>query len=169
MISLLRALCATRVDAHRRRRARVVVLIFPLVFLVACAEPSTAKYVLCSAMSGTIVLNGAPVADARVVRRYHWHWGDKRATDEVTTDKLGRFALREITGSSMSAWLPHQPHITQEIDVFVGTQKYEIWAGDKFSYDAGYELTGKPKPLRFDLLGKAVTHEHVVGRFSMEP
>lgn len=128
-----------------------------------------AKYVLCSAMSGTIVMNGAPVADARVVRRYDWHWGNQRATDETVTDKNGRFSLPEITGKSMSAWLPHQANIDQDIEVYVGTQNYEIWAGNKFSYDADSELKGKPKPLRFDLLGKAVTHEHIVGRYSMEP
>jgi len=146
-----------------------VALILPSFFFVACAESSMAKYVLCSAMSGTVVLNGAPVADARVVRRYDWHWGNQRATDETVTDKQGNFSLPEIVGKSMSAWLPHQPNIDQDIEVYVGAQKYEIWAGNKFSYEPNSELKGKPKPLRFDLLGKPVTHEHIVGRYLMEP
>ncbi|HPG61271.1 MAG TPA: hypothetical protein PK586_04640 [Casimicrobium sp.] len=160
---------ATRSNAHPWQCKRLIALFFPLFFLVACAESSMAKYVLCSAMTGTIVMNGAPVADARVVRRYDWHWGNQRASDETVTDKQGRFSLPEITGKSMSAWLPHQPNIDQDIEVYVGAQKYEIWAGNKFSYEPGSELKGKPKPLRFDVLGKAVTHEHIVGRFSMEP
>ena len=51
---------ATRSNAHPWQCKRLIALFFPLFFLVACAESSMAKYVLCSAMTGTIVMNGAP-------------------------------------------------------------------------------------------------------------
>lgn len=120
------------------------------------------KYVLCSPMSATIFMNGTPVPNARVERRYKWHWGDKSGVDKTVTDAQGRFSLPQVDGTSMTGWLPHEPNIEQDIDVYVGDQKYEIWAGSKRDYKLNYEFEGMPSPLRFDLKGEPVTPKYSI-------
>jgi len=137
---------------------------FLTTFLNTCSEPFAPSYVLFSQISGTISLNGIPVTGARVSRTYHWDWGNTGAVDETLTDKQGNFTLPEITGRSISAWIPHQPNIDQRIEVFTEEREYEIWSGNKFSYESNSELTGKSNFLRFDLLGEPITHEHIVYR-----
>jgi hypothetical protein len=116
-------------------------------------------------------MNGVPVPDARVERRYNWRWGEKAATDEVVTDKNGRFNMPEISASSMTAWLPHEIVIEQDVDVYVGTQKYQVWGGWKRSYKLNDELeqNGKPIKLRVELTAKTTQFGKSVGRFTLEP
>lgn len=127
-----------------------------------------AKYVLFSPVSGTVYLNGVVVPDARVERRYYWRWGNVRATDEVTTDKQGRFSLEAITGKSATAWLPHEPVIEQDIDIYVKGQKYQVWGSTKRSYEVNSELGGKTIKIRIELTAEVVEYGKTLGRFTIE-
>jgi hypothetical protein len=129
-----------------------------------------AKYVLFSPVSGTVYMNGVIVPNARVERRYNWRWGEKKAVDETVTDKQGRFSLPEITGTSMSAWLPHEPYVEQDIDVYVDGKKYPVWGGVRRAYSLNHELGGKPATkLRIELTAEATEHVNTAGRFTIEP
>lgn len=152
----------------KRLRARWACLLL-LVALAFGIETSMEKNVLCSPMTATLLLNGVPVAGARVVRRYHWRLTDREGVDEVSSDASGKFALAQVSGRSLFAWLPHQPVIDQDIEVHVGERKYEIWTGAKLSYRLNSELEGKPNPLQFELHGQPVTHEHIVARLVVAP
>ena len=150
---------------HRSKRLRALWACPLLLVALACGiETSMASNVLCSPMTATLLFNGVPVAGAKVVRRYHWRLTDREGIDEVTSDASGKFALPQVSGRSLIAWLPHQPVIDQDIEVYVGEQKYEIWSGAKLSYRRNAELEGKPSPLQFELHGVPVTHEHIVAR-----
>lgn len=134
-----------------------------------------AKYVLFSAVSGTVYLNGAAVAEARIERKYYWRWSNERASDETTTDAQGRFSLKQIEASSMSAWLPHEPYVEQSILVHYRGQQYEVWGYDKRNYSTNGELDGKAIKLRIELtldlkrFGDPQYFGRAVGRFTFEP
>ena len=76
-----------------------------------------------------------------------------------------------VTASSFTAWLPHEAVIEQDVDVYVGSQKYQVWGGWKRSYDLNYELgqNGKAIKLRIELNSENVQYRHAVGRFTLEP
>jgi hypothetical protein len=151
MISLLRALFATRFDANRRRGARFIALIFPIFFLVACAESSMAKYVLFSPVSGRIVVAGKPVAGVTVTRWYKGGFSNKQATETTTTDQAGGFSFPEATFSSiMASILPHEAVITQKINVTVKGTDALIYFVVKSNYDLNGEYDGQPLDFVFD-------------------
>lgn len=134
-----------------------------------------AKYVMFSPVSGVVLLNGAPVVGAKVERSYLWRWAKQRADDSVVTDAQGRFTMPEVTGSSMSAWLPHEPFVEQGIAVYVEGKRYAVWGHNRRNYESNSELSGKPLRLRIELSMEPKTYsnepkstEPVVGRFTLE-
>ena len=68
----------------------------------------------------------------------------------------------------MSAWLPHEPVVEQDIDVYLKDQKYQIWGGARRNYDLNNELGGKAIKIRVELLSNVVEYGNTVGRFTIE-
>lgn len=135
----------------KRLRKLVLILLIALPCL-GIGMPLLSNWVLCSEITGQVLMRGKPVAGASVRREYDWAWGNRKATDEAKTDADGHFSLPEITGRSISgALLPHQPHIHQVITVVVGVQDYPAWVFDKLDYDRNSETAGKPAALKCEL------------------
>lgn len=114
---------------------------------------------LFSAVEGTVLLDGKPVAGVEVEQRYHWRWKDKRGTEKTTTDTSGRFQFSTITGKSMTAGLlPHEPVIVQNIVFRYQGKEYEGWYQSKRNYEDLGELGGKPLRLKCELTDQPGPH-----------
>jgi len=97
--------------------------------------------VLFSAVVGVVTLDGAPMADVEVERRYRWSWTDAEGSEVVRTDEQGKFAFPVITGSSFTArWFPHEPVVTQVIVVHHEGEEFEAWRYTKHNYHPNGEL-----------------------------
>lgn len=103
------------------------------------------KMVIFSAVRGQVLLNGAPVVGATVVREFDWAWKSEKGRDTALTDGQGRFAMDTITRSSfLGSLLPHEPVVRQTITIEHAGKRYMAWATYKHDYDENGELDGKP-------------------------
>jgi len=101
--------------------------------------------VLFSAVSGTVLLDGKPVAGAKVDREFDWAWKSEKGHDGTSTNAEGHFALPAITRSSFfGSLLPHEPLIKQTITINHAGKAYQAWVLFKRDYDNNGELDGKP-------------------------
>jgi hypothetical protein len=98
--------------------------------------------VLFSAVSGRVLEGGKPVAGATLERSATWTLdGDEPIRDSVKTDSEGRFSFPAITKRKLSSGLlPHEPVISQDIDVRRGNHAISIWYTAKHDYEANGEL-----------------------------
>ena len=134
------------------------------VFAFAALYPSEGKcmgigngfrLVLFSEVNGQVVNKGKPVIGAEVERSYRWSWNKRKGTDRTRTDKDGNFHFNKVVTSSITAqWLPHQPVITQKIEIRVGNTTYEAWEMMKMNYDHNGELDGQPLNFLCDIATK---------------
>ena len=96
-------------------------------------------------MKGRVVLNDQPAAGAVLTRKYHWHWGDKKSSDQATANAAGEFTFAAIEGQSMLASIvPHQPVIEQVMKIVYQGKTYDAWASFKYSYKDDAENNGQP-------------------------
>lgn len=102
------------------------------------------KLVLFSEVNGQVVDQGKPVAGAIVTRYYRWSWLNREATDQTVTDNEGRFSFKSVNTRSITALFPHQPYISQKLEIHIGKKVYEAWRTGKMNYDSNGELQGKP-------------------------
>ncbi|MER2520539.1 MAG: DUF6795 domain-containing protein [Bdellovibrionales bacterium] len=104
-----------------------------------------AKVCLFSEVDGIVFLHGKPVEGADVERQYEWAWGGKTFTDKVVTDANGAFHFSPAFKSMiLGSVLPHQPVITQTINITHDQKSVRVWAYAKMLYDENSELGGKP-------------------------
>ena len=99
------------------------------------------KVCLFSAMSGTITLDGKPVANARLVRT-----GDRDGpkVDEAITDKNGNFEFPAMNERTITKLLPQEFVASQKIVVIYDNKNYQIWTSVKRNSDENAESRGKP-------------------------
>jgi hypothetical protein len=98
--------------------------------------------VLFSAVSGTVLRDGAPVAGAEIVRKVTTR--DTR-TDTATTDSRGRFELPQITASKgLIDLLPAEFVAGQELTIRVGAEEYPGWIYTKRDGAPNAESKGRP-------------------------
>lgn len=130
----------------RRLLAPVLASVLALSLVIGANMALSATLVLMSGMDGRLVsASGAPAANTRLVRTWHWAWTDTRGQDETTTDAQGRFRFPPVTGRSMSARLmPHEPDILQTITAQAASGPVEIWSARKANYRENGELQGQP-------------------------
>ncbi len=108
--------------------------------------------ILFSAVAGTVLHRGQPVAHARVSREYRWAWKRETGVDDTTTDAQGAFRFPAIVGRSFSArWLPHEPSVRQTITVDFAGRLHRVWMHDRSNYRMDGEL-GESIVLRCDLV-----------------
>jgi hypothetical protein len=137
--------------AAAQRGLRLFTLPAIFLSLSACAEPSMAKHVLFSKISGRITVAGKPVAGATVKRWYRGGYNDNEATDTATTDTSGSFSFPLVTFSSITAgFVPHEPVITQKMFVVISGTETLIYATVKRNYDNNGEYGGQPLDFVFD-------------------
>ena len=99
------------------------------------------KVCLFSPVKGKVVLNGEPVVGAVIERNYDWAWGNKKGSDETTTDQNGEFSLPAIYGTMiLGSVLPHEPVIEQTINIQYQEKTHEAWFTNKRLYCENGEL-----------------------------
>jgi hypothetical protein len=96
---------------------------------------------LFSAISGTITLDGKPVANARLVRT-----GDRDGpkVDEATTDENGYFEFSPMYERTIIKFLPQEFVAAQKIIVHHNAKQYEIWSSVKRKKEENSESRGNP-------------------------
>ena len=99
------------------------------------------KVCLFSAMSGTITLDGKPVANARLVRT-----GDRDGPkiDETVTDENGHFKFPAMFERTITKILPQEFVAAQKIVVIYNNKDYTIWKSVKRNSAENVESKGKP-------------------------
>lgn len=124
---------------------RLIAIVFGLFFVTvgvfAMSLGEVGKVCLFSAMSGTITLDGKPVANARLVRT-----GDRDGAivDETVTDKNGNFEFPAMFERTITKFLPQEFVASQEIIVHYQNKQYEMWSAVKRKKEENVESRGKP-------------------------
>lgn len=116
-------------------------LFFVAVGVFAMTLGDVGKVCLFSAMSGTITLDGKPVANARLVRT-----GDRDGpvVDETVTDKNGYFEFPAMYERTITKFLPQEFVASQKIVVSHNHKDYKVWGSVKRSPEENVESRGKP-------------------------
>jgi hypothetical protein len=97
------------------------------------------RMVLFSAISGTLVKDGKPVAGATITREANFHGFEQ--TDTTTTDKDGTFSFPTMKRFTL-VWqvLPSEPIVHQKIVTRALDKDYEVWYHTKRGYEDNAEL-----------------------------
>ncbi|MCY4756712.1 DUF6795 domain-containing protein [Pelomonas aquatica] len=129
---------------HHWRKALMALIV--MLGVGACSEGhAMGKMVLFSAVRGTVLRDGKPVAGATVEREFDWAWKSEKGKDATTTDAAGAFSLPAIVRSSfLGSFMPHEPLVKQTITIIHGGTSYKAWVLFKRDYDDNGELDGKP-------------------------
>lgn len=116
-------------------------LFFVAIGVFAMSLGDVGKVCLFSAMSGTITLDGKPVANARLVRT-----GDRDGpiVDETVTDENGRFEFPAMFERTVTKFLPQEFVASQKIMVSYHNANYRIWTSVKRNPEENAESRGKP-------------------------
>jgi hypothetical protein len=115
------------------------------------------KLCVFSAVDGTVAKEGKPILNALVKRTYKWDGED--FTDEVTTDKDGKFSFDSQFQKSLFAIFPHNPSVSQRIKIYIEDKEYLAWAYAKGNYDVNGELNGKPLNMYCDVNSPQEKHQ----------
>lgn len=99
------------------------------------------KVCLFSNISGVILMDGKPAANALVKRKVEFSGTQE---DETRTDDNGHFELPVIFDRTLTKHLPQEFTVGQEIIVTYKNKEYSIWSGVKRKYDENSESRGKP-------------------------
>ena len=96
---------------------------------------------LFSAISGTITLEGKPVAGARLVRT-----GDRDGakTDEAFTNDQGYFEFPAMYERTITKYLPQEFVAKQKLVVHYKSNTYRMWSAVKRDANENVESRGKP-------------------------
>lgn len=94
-----------------------------------------------SAISGVVLMEGKPVAGARVVRTTDYQ---KKKQDETVTDGEGRFELPAVYERHLVNFLPQEFVVGQLINVSFNDEEFKIWSGVKRKRQENAESRGKP-------------------------
>lgn len=106
------------------------------------------KVCLFSKISGVIVLDGKPVANAKLIRTVNLSSAE---TDETTTDEKGYFELPAIFTRTITKFLPQEFASSQEIVVHFKEKEYRIWSAVKRKPEENVESRGKPLIVQCEL------------------
>jgi hypothetical protein len=119
------------------------------VYAMSLAE--VGRVCLFSAISGTITLDGKPVANARLVRT-----GDRDGpkVDEATTDENGYFEFPPMYERTVTKFLPQEFVASQKITVDYDGKQYEIWSSVKRNKEENAESRGNPLIVACELNGE---------------
>ena len=109
---------------------------------------SPLKTCVFSSVKARLTVNGEPLRDATVIRR--WEWQEKRE-DRATTDADGWFSFPPVFESSLTRLLPVELVIGQSLEVLVDGKPKSIWSFAKRKPEENAELKGKPIVMRCEL------------------
>ena len=108
-----------------------------------------------SSVKAHLLLNGKPVAHAKVRREWNWN---KPNSDESTTDAQGYVTFPAVFESSISRLLPIEIAISQRLLVKVNGAFKEFWLNDKREPGENEEYRGAP----FDVVCELTDAEKLI-------
>jgi hypothetical protein len=123
--------------------ASVASIIVACALLASCGARQDGfdwgRMVLFSAIAGTLVKDGKPVANAVITREANFHGFEQ--TDTTTTDKDGTFSFPTMKRFTV-LWqvLPSEPIVHQKIVARALDKDYEVWYHTKWGYEDNSEL-----------------------------
>lgn len=126
-----------------------------------------AKMVIFSAVSGKVVLHGAPVAGAQIERSFVW--GDETGSDRTTSAADGSFSLPAIERRSfLSSLFASEPFTEQTVMIEHAGKRHKAWYFHKRNYRDNGELDGKPIRMRCPLEAEPAKRGKVFGICELE-
>lgn len=96
--------------------------------VMAMSILSPTKTCVFSEVRAQLMMNGEPVANARVIRQWHW---SKRKSDKSMTDSNGVVTFPAVYESSISTLLPTELVIGQQLSVEVVGEEKVFWTNSK--------------------------------------
>ena len=106
---------------------------------------NSSKKCVFSAISGQITFDGKPAANARIKRIASKAFAREQIIDEIHTDEQGYFILPAVFDKPvLGKFLPMEFAVPQQIIVYHGSKKYEIWDGVKRDPSENSESSGHP-------------------------
>lgn len=110
------------------------------------------RLVLFSPVSGVVLRDGVPVANAEV-RQEVTFFDEKIPPQRAVSDASGRFHFSVVDrGAGFTRLMPHQPVMLQRIVIRHGGIEYVAWRHTRNSYGMNSELDGRPLRLECDLV-----------------
>lgn len=94
-----------------------------------------------SEVKARLMLDGKPVANAKVTRQWDWN---KRKSDEATTDENGYVSFPAVYESSSVRLLPAELVISQQLSVEVAGEEKVFWTNGKREPEENAEYGGAP-------------------------
>jgi hypothetical protein len=101
-----------------------------------------------SQVKAQLTLNGEPLKNATVIRR--WEWNALRE-EQTQTDHEGYFEFPAIFGSSISRFLPVEIVIAQGLYAIVEGEEMLLWSNSKRTAEENAEFNGRPISLLCEL------------------
>lgn len=109
---------------------------------------SPGKTCVFSEVKARVTLNGEPVKNASVIRR--WEWKELQE-ERTTTDNDGYFTFPAAYESSVTRMLPIELVIAQGLYVVVDGEEQKIWSNSKRNPEQNSEFQGQPISLVCEL------------------
>ena len=88
-----------------------------------------------------LLLDGKPVAKAKVTRKWDWN---KQHSDHNFTDEQGRVSFPAVYESSVSRLLPMELVIGQQLSVQINGEEKVFWTNSKREPEINAEYGGAP-------------------------
>jgi hypothetical protein len=104
-----------------------------------------------SQVKAKLTLNGEPVRNTKVVRRWEWN---KLQEDSTSTDDNGYFEFPAVYESSLSRLLPVELVIGQQLSTEIDGKEFQFWTNSKREPTENSEYGGKSMNLICELSGE---------------
>lgn len=117
------------------------------------------KRCLFSPIEGTVLLNGKPVENVKVIKEYDWANKNKEGKEITRTNSDGYFSFPALYDRSVfTSLMPHEPLVLQYIMFEHNGNEYLGWRYSKGNYEEGGELGKSPIKLVCDLSWEKKRH-----------
>lgn len=104
-----------------------------------------------SSVKARLLINGKPVANAKVRREWEWN---KPGSDESMTDENGVVMFKAVYESSVTRLLPLETVISQILSVWINGEKKDFWISSKREPEENSEYGGKNIDITCELSNK---------------
>lgn len=106
------------------------------------------KVCVFSQVKARLTMNGEPLANAKVIRR--WEWQNLKE-DSTITNNEGEFEFPAIFERSITRFFPSELVVGQALYVAVGGLEKKFWSHTKRKPEENSEFKGKPISLYCEL------------------
>ena len=132
-----------------------IILFFLIIFSqegAAMGIFDAGKTCVFSAVKARLTMNGEPIKDAKVIRR--WEWNELQ--EEITaTDENGEFEFPAVFESSITRMLPVELVIAQGLYVVIEGKEKKFWSNSKREPEENAEFQGRSIDLSCELTNES--------------